>query len=79
MPRNRNPKLVRLPVDFEAHPDHVVAVIPIDPLLWAKRPATIGLRFESPEHLLEFFDRMMVKACQVWPENEWIQEYMREE
>jgi hypothetical protein len=66
----RIPEVVRgLPVTFHAKKDHVVAIIPLG-------NSTIGLRFESPLQLLNFFSEMMEKAALVWPENEWIKEYL---
>lgn len=70
--RERHPKRIVLPVEFQANKDHVVAVV-------KGRNGTVGLRFESPEHLLEFFHHLIEKAVQVWPDNEWIKEYLREE
>ena len=67
----RIPEIARLPVTFKAMKDHVVGIIHIG-------ESTIGLRFESPEHLLLFFSELMEKAVLVWPDNEWIQEYLSE-
>jgi hypothetical protein len=70
----RIPEVVHLPVTFHAMKDHVVAVFKIDsPVVGV---STFGVRFESPEQLLEFFSQMMEKAVKVWPDNEWIQEYL---
>ena len=70
--RKRNPVVIPQSVEIKAMSDHIVAVI------WLG-DSSIGLRFLSPEHLLEFFQDLMKAACKVWPENEWIQEYLREE
>lgn len=66
----RIPEVVHVPVTFQAMPDHVVAIISID------GRSTIGIRFNSPEQMLTFFSEMMEKAVIVWPENEWIKEYL---
>lgn len=68
--KQRSPKVARLPVTFRAMSDHVVAIYEID------GKSTIGMRFESPEQMLSFFSEMMEKAVKVWPDNEWIKEYM---
>ena len=65
----RIPEVARLPVSFHAKRDHIVAVFHIE-------NSSIGLRFETPEQMLEFFQQMMEKAVLVWPENEWIKEYL---
>jgi len=72
MMRPRIPEKVNLPVTFKAMKDHVVAIIYIN-------KSTIGLRFESPEHMLTFFSEMMEKAAIVWPDNTWIKEYLSDE
>ena len=66
----KSPQVVRLPVKFEAKKDHVVAI-------FNARGSTIGLRFNSPEEMLSFFSQMLEKAVLVWPENEWIREYLK--
>jgi hypothetical protein len=66
----RIPKIVHLPVSFHAKRDHIVAI-------FYAGGSTIGVRFQSPEQLLELFSQMMEKAVLVWPENEWIKEYLR--
>ena len=70
--RDRYPQKIKLPVTFEAKEDHVVAIFDIN-------GSTLGIHFTSPEHLLEFFYELIEKAAIVWPGNEWIQEYLREE
>jgi len=70
----RNPIVVPgMPV-FEAHirEKYVVAVLKIN------EEATIGLRFTSPEQMLAFFDEMLKSASIVWPENEWIKEFVND-
>lgn len=68
----RIPVVEHLPVTFHAKETHVVAVFELGP------NQTIGLRFESPEMMLEFFSKMMEKATLVWPNNEWVKEYWRD-
>ena len=68
--RQRNPHIIWEQPRFEAHKDHIVAVIELSP------NQTIGIRFHSPEHLLEFMNRMMEKAAEVWPDNPWIKEWL---
>lgn len=62
------PNLVvaHLPVTFNAGNGYVNAVFHVD-------NSTLGVRFESPEQMLEFFQQLMEKAAQVWPNNEWVQ------
>lgn len=70
----RIPEVAHLPVTFHAKKDHIVAVFTTtSPDAFIQ---TIGVRFESPEQLLEFFSRMMEKAVQVWPDNSWVKEYL---
>lgn len=77
MPRHRRPRIperFELPVTFHAvnvgQPNaHVVAVMQIG-------GSTIGLRFESVDQLMTFFARLIEKAAKVWPDNEWIKEYL---
>jgi hypothetical protein len=69
MTKPRIPEVAHLPVSFHAKKDHVVAIY------YLKR-STIGIRFESPEQMLEFFNQLMEKAVLVWPDNEWIKEYL---
>jgi hypothetical protein len=70
--RPRIPEVARLPVTFKAMKDHVVVIFHIN-------QSSIGLRFESPEHMLTFFTEMMEKAAIAWPDNEWIKEYLSDE
>jgi hypothetical protein len=67
--RVRIPETVNLPIEFHAKKDHVVGVI------WLGE-SSIGIRFNSPEHILEFMSLLMEKAVLVWPDNEWIKEYL---
>jgi hypothetical protein len=39
---------------------------------------TIGIRFTSPEHLLETFSQLMEAGTKVWPDNPWIKEYLED-
>jgi hypothetical protein len=57
---------------FEAKEDHVVAVLPIEGF------GSFGLRFESPEHLLEFFTQLVECAAEVWPDHPIIKMYQEE-
>ncbi len=69
--RVRIPETVNLPVQIKAKKDHVVAVF------WIGE-SSIGIRFNSPEHILEFMSQVMEKAAIVWPENDWIKEFLDE-
>lgn len=72
MPRNRRPRLPEVAViepEFHAYKDHVTAIFWID-------GNSIGVRFQSPQHILEFMSKLMDKAAIVWPDNEWIKEYL---
>lgn len=69
MTRPRIPEVVRSPAQFKAEKDHIVAVIDLG-------QSSIGIRFESPEQLIEFCTQMMEKASIVWPENELVKEYL---
>ncbi|GIK42458.1 MAG: hypothetical protein BroJett011_62910 [Chloroflexota bacterium] len=66
------PKTGPIPVTFEAGPGFVTVVIHIG-------PNTIGLRFESPEQLLEFFTGLMEHATIAWPDNPFIRMYLEDE
>jgi hypothetical protein len=70
--RVRISETVALPVEFYAKKDHVVGV------MWIGE-SSIGLRFNSPEHILEFMTKLMDKAVKVWPDNELIREYLSDE
>lgn len=73
MPRKRRPRIpeiIELPVSFHAYKTHVLALFTID------ENKTIGVRFQSPEQMLEFFTQLMEKAALVWPDNPWIKEYL---
>lgn len=73
MTRNQQVKIpaVHLPVTFEAGRGFVTAVFHIG-------GSTIGVRFESPEQILEFFTQLMESAAIAWPDNEWIKLYLEE-
>ena len=79
-PANRNPVRATLPVLFEAKVDHVVAIFNVGgtPAAPNSTNSTIGLRFESPEQMLWFFNQMIQKALIVWPDNEWMKLYMKD-
>lgn len=72
--RNRIGKIpsVQLPVTFEAGKGFVTAVIHAG-------DSTLGLKFVSPEQLLEFFTGLMEHAVIAWPDNEFIQFYLQDE
>jgi len=72
--RNRMGKIpaIPLPVTFEAGPGFVTAVIHIE-------NSTIGLKFVSPEQLLEFFTGLMEHAVIAWPDNPFIQYYLQDD
>lgn len=67
-----NFQVARLPVTFHAGKGFVNAVFHVN-------GSTLGIRFESPEQMLEFFGQMMEKAAQVWPNDEWIKMYVEDE
>lgn len=66
----RIPERAVLPVEFHAYKNHVVAVYTLP------TGSTIGMRFETPEQMLWFFAQMLEKAALVWPDNEYIREYL---
>ena len=65
-------EIVETEVTFSAKKNYVVAVINISD------NKTIGLRFTSVDHLLDFCSRLIEKAALTWPENEYIKEYLSE-
>jgi len=73
MRRRRNLVVKVISTVFEAKGDHIVAVIDLSGL--ERIPNTIGIRFNSPEKLLEFMSNAMDQAAKVWPDNEWIKSY----
>lgn len=70
--RHRKPAVIHLPAEFEAGPNYVVAIVKAD------EHHTLGIRFESPEHIAEFTSRLMDLAAQVWPDNPWVKIYLDE-
>lgn len=74
MSRNRMAKIpqVHLPVTLETGKGFVTAVFHID-------KSTIGIRFEQPEQMLEFFTQLMESAVIAWPDNEFIKYYLSNE
>jgi hypothetical protein len=73
MPRIRRPRLPEvayLTPEIHAYKDHVTAVF------WIGDNQSVGIRFESPEHILRFMELVMDKAAITWPDNEWIKEYL---
>jgi len=67
----KNVSTVRMGATFRAEKDHVVVVFDL-----GEGVGTLGLRFESPNHMFEFFTSLTEAAAKVWPENEFIQYYM---
>lgn len=61
-----------MPVTFEAGPGFVTAVFHIG-------GSTLGLKFESPKQLLEFFTGLMEHATIAWPDDPFIQMYQEDE
>ena len=74
MNRNKLGKIpaIHLPVTFEAGKGFVTAVFHID-------RSTIGIRFESPNQMLEFFTQLMESASVAWPDDEFIKYYLSSE
>jgi len=62
-------EVAHLPVTFHALSHHIVAVLQIG------EDQTIGLRFESVEHLLTFCTELIEKAAVTWPDHPLIREY----
>lgn len=73
MTKDRKPISIYVPIAIEPMKDHIVGTFKID------NHISINIRFDSPEQLLEFFSRMMEAAAVVWPDNDWIREYLSEE
>lgn len=71
--KRANVRVTELPFTFSAGKNHVVAV------MWIDEETSMGIRFESPEHLLTFCSELMEKAAEVWPNNQWIREYMEDD
>jgi hypothetical protein len=78
--RNRHypriPEVVVREPTFHAKKDHIVAVMNLGHIDKIGGEMTVGIRFVSPEHMLEFFSKMMEQAVKVWPDNPWVQEYL---
>lgn len=68
----RIPERAELPVSFYAYPSHIVAIYELP------TGSTIGIRFESVEQMLWFFNKMLEKAALVWPSDPYIQEWLSE-
>lgn len=69
-------------VTIETRPDRVSLVIPTENVPLDRKgnmPATIGLSFFSPEHLLTVFSQLLGAAEKVWPDNELIREWKRDQ
>lgn len=64
-----NIQIVEAPVTFQANRDHIVAVFNLN-------GNTIGVRFYSVESLLRFTTELIEQAAKVWPDNEYIREYL---
>ena|GEM_PF-3083483 len=66
-------KFEHVPVTFRAGNGFVEAVFQ------GEKNQRVTLRLDSPEQVLELFKRMMDMAAVVWPENEWINDYLSDE
>lgn len=64
---------IQTPVTFEAGPGFVTAVIHVN------NHSTLGLKFESPGQLFNFFTELMETAVFVWPNDPMIQYYLLDE
>lgn len=64
---------VQLPVTFESGSGFVTAVIRID------SNTTIGIKFMSPEQLLNFFVQLMEGAEIAWPDDPFVKYYTMSE
>lgn len=75
----RNAELVGIsPMTFQAHDDYVLGILDLKSANLEAIPATIGLRFLSPEHLLSVFGEMMEQAAMVWPNHPLILSYLED-
>ena len=74
MNRLRHPKIIALPVHFEGHREldnqNVTAVFYLDD------KSTFGLKFTTPEQLLDFMNHLVDRAAFVWPDHPIIKEYL---
>ncbi|KRT69336.1 MAG: hypothetical protein XU15_C0011G0162 [candidate division NC10 bacterium CSP1-5] len=61
--------IAHLPVSFVAGSDYVGAV-------FHTGGTDVGIRFESTEELLSFFEQLIERATKVWPDDSWIKEYL---
>lgn len=74
----RNPDMaIRVPT-FYAEEDHVVALMAFGYVEKLGKNMTVGIRFISPKHMLEFFNKLMEQAVKVWPDDPYIQDYIQE-
>jgi len=62
-----------VPVKFEAHKTHIVAIFQV------ANNKTLGIRFVSPEHLLEFAMKLMDMAAITWPDHPFMQQYKEDQ
>jgi len=67
--KGRMPEVVESNPIFEAHEDHIVAILPLP------GGSTAGIRFTSPKALMDFFTQLMMKAAEVWPDDPIIREF----
>jgi hypothetical protein len=67
----RDPDIAVVPVSYEAHEKYVVAVFYLD-------DSSVGVRFTSMKELLGFFDKLMQMATIVWPNDEYVKQYLTE-
>lgn len=59
-----------------ANKDHVVMVLDVSQIPPDTNLMTIGLRFDSPEHLLTVMTAIMEKVVEVWPNHPLVKEYL---
>ena len=74
--KKRKPVVIPMGAVIQANRDHVVMVFQFDTTNIPAGKGTIGIRFTSPEHLLEIFNQLLDAAVEVWPDNPWIKEYL---
>jgi hypothetical protein len=72
---SKKPVTIKQEPRIEIHQDHITAVFYLDQF---EEGVSIGIRFNSPEEVLEFSTKLMEAASRRWPENEYIKEYQDE-
>jgi hypothetical protein len=60
---------------FVANKDHIVAVIPVHDT--PKPLGTIGIRFNTVNEMMRFFQSALEAAAVVWPDDPTIKEYLK--